>query len=48
MILAGNELLAGNAAAARKYFAELEAAGSLPGANDGGIWALAMDLASRA
>ena len=43
MILGGNEVLAGNPGAARKHLAELEAAGSLPGGKDGGIWAMDMD-----
>ncbi len=43
MILGGNETLAGNTDAARKYLAELEAAGSLPGAKDGGIWKMDRD-----
>ena len=42
-LLAGNEHLAGNAATARKYLAEMVATGSLPGAKSGGFWALGID-----
>jgi hypothetical protein len=45
-ILAGNEVFAGNPGSARKYCAEHEAAGSLPGISSDWNWALGRDWLS--